>query len=129
MSDLIPPPAPTGTTGPIGETRSIAKCIVLMIVTLGIYGFYWIYKTHEEIKQHSGVGVGGVLGLVIWAVIGIVTLFELPSEVGKMYKLDGRQAPMTGWAGLWNLIPLVGTIIWWVKIQRALNRYWESKSA
>ena len=115
--------------GQIGNTRSIGLSILWAVLTLGIYTFVWTYKTHEEIKQHSGVGVGGVIGLVIWIVIGIVTLFELPSEVGKMYKLDGSERPMTGWAGLWNLIPLVGTIIWWFKIQTALNRYWESKGA
>jgi hypothetical protein len=129
MSDLIPPAPPTSTTGPVGETRSIGKSILLFVVTLGVYSLYWIYKSHEEIKQHSGVGVGGVVGLVIWIVVPFVTWFELPSEVGKMYNLDGRKAPMTGWAGLWNLLLVIGTIIWWFKIQTALNRYWENKGA
>ena len=53
---------------------------------------------------------------------------ETPSEIGKMYKADGREAPFSGWIGLWWLLPLIGWIIWIVKVQGALNRYWESKT-
>lgn len=31
------------------EKRDIAKCIILSIVTCGIYGLYWLYKMGEEI--------------------------------------------------------------------------------
>jgi hypothetical protein len=36
---------------------------------------------------------------------------------------------MTGWTGLW-LFPgaIVPAIVWFVKVQRALNRYWERKA-
>jgi hypothetical protein len=36
---------------------------------------------------------------------------------------------MTGWTGLWMLLPIVGWFVWTVKTQRALNGYWESKAA
>ena len=101
----------------------------MTIVTLGIYSLFWVFKTQDEVKEHSGQGVGGVLGLVIYIVVGMVTWFLIPSEVGKMYKLDGRQAPFSGWTGLWLLLPIVGAFVWFIKIQGALNRYWESKSA
>ena len=126
---LTPAPAGSeaaGNTGPTGETRSIGLSILWFILTLGIYGIYWTYKTHEEIKRHTGQGIGGVIGLVIYILIGIVTLFVIPSEVGQMYQRDGREAPVRGLTGLWNLIPIVGTIIWFVKVQGALNRYWET---
>jgi Na+/proline symporter len=101
----------------------------MTIVTLGIYSLYWVFKTQDEVKNHSGQGVGGVLGLVIYIVVGIVTWFLIPSEVGKMYQQDGRTAPFTGWTGLWLLLPIVGAFVWFIKIQGALNRYWESKSS
>ncbi len=116
-----------GNTGPLGKPRSIGLSILLFIVTLGIYGIYWVYKTHEEIKQHSGVGVGGVVGLVIYIVVGIVSLFVIPSEIRQMYEKDGRESPVRGTTGLWNLLLIIGTVIWFVKVQGALNRYWESK--
>jgi Na+/proline symporter len=99
----------------------------MFIITLGIYSIYWVFKTQDEVKEHSGQGVGGVLGLVIYIVVSIVTWFLVPSEVGKMYKLDGREAPFSGWTGLWLLLPIIGAFVWFIKIQGALNRYWESK--
>jgi hypothetical protein len=70
-----------------------------------------------------------VIGLVIHVLIAPVTWFLIPSEVGKMHKLDGRGAPFTGWTGLWFLLPIVGAFVWFIKVQGALNRYWESKAA
>jgi hypothetical protein len=120
----------SANSGPLGKQRGTVFVILVSIVTLGIYYLYWVYKTQEEVKQHSGQGIGGVLGLVIALVIGVVTPFVIPSEIGKMYEQDGRTSPVTGWTGLWatlGALILIGPIVWFVKIQRALNRYWESK--
>jgi hypothetical protein len=114
-------------TRPLGQPRGIAFGIVMFIVTLSLYGYYWTYKTHDEIKKYSGEGVGGVVGLVIYVILSIVTPFVIPSEVGKMYRRDGQEPPVSGWTGLWILLPLAGAIVWFVKVQGALNRYWESK--
>jgi hypothetical protein len=122
-----------GQRRPLGETRSIWLSILWAILTLGIYAFVWVYRTQEEIKRYSGNGVGGVIGLVIFLVIGIVTYFVVPSEVRYMYEdLDGGEkgsAPVRGITGLWVLLPIAGPFIWFFKVQGALNRYWESKGA
>jgi uncharacterized BrkB/YihY/UPF0761 family membrane protein len=120
------------TTGPLGRPRGIGFGILLFIITFGFYGLYWAYKTHEEMKQHTSDGLGGVLGLVVWIVVGAVSAFVIPSEIGKMYKRDGREPPMTGWTGLWifpGAILIIPAIVWFVKVQGALNRYWESKAS
>lgn len=83
-------------------------------------------------KRHTDDGLGGVVGLVVWILLNAVSAFVIPSEVGKLYAQDGREQPMTGWTGLWlfpGVILVVPGIIWFVKVQRALNRYWESKGA
>ena len=114
-------------TGPTGQPRGVAFVIILSIITLGIYSLYWVYKTQEEVKRYSGNGIGGVLGLVIYILISPVTFFIVPSEVRYMYEdLDGEQSPVRGIYGLWILLPLAGPIIWFVQVQGALNRYWES---
>jgi hypothetical protein len=115
--------------GPIGRPRGVAFVIVVSIVTLGIYHLFWIYKVFDELKRHTGDGIGGVLALVIALVISPVNWFVLPSEVGRLYRGDGREPPMTGWTGLWLLLPLIGWFVWTAKIQGALNRYWEEKGA
>jgi hypothetical protein len=121
----------SGNTGPPGRPRGVGFAILIFIITLGIYGIYWVYKTQEEMKQHTGDGLGGVLGLVVWIVVGAVSAFVIPSEVGKMYAKDGRESPVTGWTGLW-LFPfgifIIPAIVWFVKVQGELNRYWQSKS-
>jgi drug/metabolite transporter superfamily protein YnfA len=123
MSTQAPP------SGPLGQPRGIGFGILLFIVTIGIYGLYWVYKTQEEMKQHTGDGLGGVLGLVVWIVVSAVSAFVIPSEVGKMYAKAGKAPPITGWTGLW-LFPfgifIIPAIVWFVKVQGSLNRYWES---
>jgi hypothetical protein len=57
--------AGAGARGPVGETRSIGLSVLWFVLTLGLYGIYWVYKTQEEIKRYSGNGIGGILGLVV----------------------------------------------------------------
>jgi len=56
----------------------------------------------------------------------------IPSEIGKMYRKDGQEPPVSGWTGLWLFpggILVIPAIVWFVKVQGALNDYWESKGA
>ena len=119
-------------TGPRGRERGIGFGILLFIVTFTFYGWYWAFQTHEEMKKHTGDGLGGVLGLVVWILVGFVSAFVIPSEVGKMYARDEQQPPMSGWTGLW-LVPggilIIPSIVWFVKVQGALNRYWAAKAS
>jgi hypothetical protein len=119
-------------TGHLGRPRGIGFGILMFIITLGFYGWYWAFKTQEEIKQHTGQGLGGVLGLVVWILASFVSAFVIPSEIGQMYNRDGREPPVNGWTGLW-LVPgailVIPAIVWFVKVQGALNRYWTEKAA
>jgi len=119
--------------GPVGKRRGVVFVLLLTLVTLGIYSLYWVYKTQQEIKDYSGEGLGGVLGLVIWILISPVSAFVIPSEIGtNLYARAGRERPVTGWTGLW-LFPfgifLIPAIVWFVKVQGSLNRFWESEGA
>jgi len=132
-----PVPAPVGAgqlqtqpgLGPVGNVRGTGMCILLAIVTLGIYTWVWYYKTHDEMKQHTGNGIGAVLALALAILLGIVMPFITASETGKMYERAGQQPPVSGITGLWILLPLVGSFVWFIKTNGALNAYWRSQGA
>ncbi len=119
-----PPPAPSGW-GPKGKVREPILVIVFSIITFGIYFLVWSYKVFHENREFSGHGVGGGLGLLFAFLLGIVNIFLLPSEIGNIYERMGRAKPVRGVTGFWNLIPLVGGIIWIFKVQGAMNRLYD----
>lgn len=126
------PMQPYGQPGPLGRVRSTGLSILLIIVTLGIYSLFYYYKTHEEMKQHSGEGLGGVVALILALFVGFVLPYTMSNEVGNLYQRAGREAPVSAATGLWyfpGMLILVGPIIWFVKTNGALNRYWESLGA
>jgi hypothetical protein len=115
--------------GQIGKPRSWVSVVLLSLVTLGIYGLVWQYKTFQEMKDYTGNGIGGVLGLILAIFVGFVNPFLMSAEVGNMYDAEGQEKPVSGITGLWILLPIVGTFIWLAKTQNALNRYWEAAGA
>ncbi len=122
-----PPPVDTRPAlGPIGHQRNIGRQILLSVVTLGLYGVYWTYQSHEDIWQHTRSGVTGVVGVLIGVFAGFVTLFLLPIEIKKMYEADGQTSPVGPATAFWVLLFVVP---WYVKCQSALNQYWASKGA
>jgi hypothetical protein len=123
--------APRAAQGQIGKPRSWLGVIGLSIITLGIYGLVWTYKTFQEMKDYSGEGLGGIVGLVLSIIpfVSIATLFVLPSEVKNLYEREGREAPVTAATGCWVLLPFVGGLVWLFKVQGALSDFWRSKGA
>lgn len=127
-SVLNAPPAPhlVPKRGPIGQQRNIGRQILLSVVTFGLYGIYWAYQSHEDISQHMHSGVSGIVGALIAAFAGFITLFLLPMEIKRMYEADGRTSPVGPGTAFWILL---FAIPWYVKCQSALNQYWGSKGA
>ncbi|KQY57655.1 hypothetical protein ASD66_02885 [Nocardioides sp. Root151] len=118
-----------GGPGPVGTVRGTGITILLMLVTCGIYGFVYYYKTYEELKQNTGQGLGGLVGLLLTIFVGFVTPFLLAGEVGKARQSRGLEEKVNAMTGLWILLPLVGGIVWFVKMNGALNEYWISQGA
>ncbi|MCW2845959.1 MAG: hypothetical protein JWN22_3875 [Nocardioides sp.] len=116
--------------GAPGQIRSTGLCILLAIVTLGIYSLFWFFKTHEEMKRHSGNGLGGGLALVLAFFVGIVMPYITSNEVGALYDRAGQRRPVSAATGLWyfpGAFVLVGPLVWFIKTNGALNAYWRSQ--
>ena len=126
-----PPPPSTAVVGagPLGQRRSIATVLLLTIVTLGIWQLVWSYQNGDELKRYSNKGFGGVVYLVFSFVFYPVTMFLMASEVEQLYRNEGEEPPITAIWGLWFLLPIIGNLIWYVRIQRSINDYWASQGA
>ena len=119
--------------GPIGQIRPTGLTILLFFVTLGIWGFVYYYQIHEEMKRHTGEGLGGVLALVVAIIFAASSSpYLLSHEVGRLYERRGQAKPVSAITGLWffpGIFILVGPFIWFVQTNDALNEYWESLGA
>ena len=89
---MTPPPVFNGNPFPGGhiEQRNIALCIILSIITCGIYGLYWIYKQGDnldQIKASRGLPAGnsGILYLIL-AIVGlsIVSYALMQNELNQL---------------------------------------------
>ena len=56
---------------PVIKKRNIAVCIILSIVTCGIYGLYWLYQLTEDTNALTGDANATSGGMVI--LLSIVT--------------------------------------------------------
>lgn len=129
MSQTPPPPPPAqgGNSSAIGQQRKPLTVILLTIVTCGIYGLWWYFRNFDDMKDYSGEGVGGMLGLLLAIFCGIIAVFLLPAEVGNLYEREGKDKPVSALTGLWNLIPIIGWFIYIYKVQGGLNDFWGPK--
>ncbi len=123
------PPPPPGTPAPfgpgsLGKPRSPWLVLLLTIVTFGIWTLVWSYQNGDEIKRYANAGLGGIAYLFITLLLAPVTMFLLAGEVEQLYRREGKEPPITTIWGLWFLLPIIGNIIWYVRIQRSINDYW-----
>ena len=133
--------APVGVaSGPVGTPVKPGKQILLMIVTFGIYGIIWNYHQYQEIKRYCGEGPDEGFMQVLLSLLSIVSVFYIPSLVEKMYKREGQTSPVSAATGCWMLLiypglilvgvgSLIGPIIWYTKVQKALNEFWIARGA
>jgi hypothetical protein len=125
-------PVGYGAPGPVGKIRGTGMCILLAIVTFGIYQLIWFYSVHDEMKRHTGRGLGGGVALLLAFFVGVVMPYLTSAEAGGLYESKGKAKPVSGATGLWyfpGVFILVGPIIWFVKTNGAINDYWRSQGA
>jgi hypothetical protein len=125
-------PAVPAQGQPAGKVRGTGFGILMFVVTLGVYGWYWYYATHDEMKRQTGTGIGGGLALVLAILVGVASPFLSSSEVGGLYERAGRPKPVSAVTGLWvfpGVFLLVLPIVWFVKTNGALNEYWRAHGA
>ena len=111
---------------PVGRRQIGWQVAGLTFLTLGIYRIIWEYRSFKDLKAFAGEGVGGGWGLT-WAIIfPIVNSFLLPAEIGRIQSGDNDWDAVSGGTGFWIFLPIVGWIVWTIRVQDAMNRVWDS---
>ncbi len=73
-----------------GTNRNIALCIVLAIVTCGIYSLYWMYVLNEEINSLSGHendtngGLVILFSIISCGIYGIYWCYKMGEKVDEI---------------------------------------------
>jgi hypothetical protein len=135
------PPPPVVSYGQVPPTLNevfykAGINILLTLLTCGIWLGIYAYRTHGDLKRYKGDGLGELAGLLLGIFVRPVVMFTIPYEIEQMYKREGRQSPVSTLWGLWFLLDAltlfivpIGTIVWYPKVQRALNEFWISKGS
>lgn len=107
------------------QQRNIAFCIILSLVTCGIYGLYWfVCLTDDTNAVANEEGTSGVMALVLTIVTcGIYGLYWA-YKCGE--KLDqakvSRGLPASNGGVLYLILYIFGGIIAYALIQNELNK-------
>ncbi len=84
------------------EKREIWLCIVLSIVTCGIYGFYWMYKINDEINylaNDASATSGGMVIVLALVTCGIYTwywMYKMGDQLDIASTANGLPAQSRG---------------------------------
>ena len=119
------------------KIRSVVWVIVLEIVTLFIYGFFWWYFIHRELRDYGrakgttelGTSPGtSVLAITLGALIivpALVSFYNGFKRVQAAQRLTGIE-PINGWIGLILFIVFYPAFMGY--IQSGLNPVWQAQA-
>ncbi len=108
------------------QNRSIGLCIVLSIVTCGIYGIYWFFKLHDETNIAANettptAGIAFLLNLVTCGIYGIYWAYKQGEKLDKAY--TDRGLPTASRSIVYLILSICGlSIIAYALMQDSLNK-------
>lgn len=110
------------------KQRSIAVCIILSIITCGIYGLYWLFCLAEDMKILSGnpaLPSGGkliLLTLITCGIYGWYWLFKCGEAVDIAKNANG--IPSSNTNILYLVLAIIGlAIIDYALMQDTINTF------
>ena len=119
------------------KIRSVVWVIVLEIVTLFIYGFFWWYFIHRELRDYGrakgttelGTSPGtSLLAITLGALIivpALVSFYNGFKRVQAAQRLTGIE-PINGWIGLILFILFYPAFMGY--LQSGLNPVWQAQA-
>src|SRR5215204_5840609 len=133
MAELVPIRGTEATA----KIRSVVWVIVLEIITLFIYGFFWWYFIHRELRDYGrakntnelGTSPGTsllaiTLGLLI-IIPALVSIYNGFKRVQAAQRLTGV-TPLNGWIGLILVLVFYPALMGYM--QSGLNPVWQAQA-
>lgn len=107
------------------QNRSIGLCVVLSIITCGIYMLYWMYCIHCDVQEVSGHSMGTEGGMVIVLTIITCGIYGIYWNYKMGQALDEARGTPGGSQGIaYLLLSLFGLdIISFALMQSELNKF------
>lgn len=121
------------------KIRNIFVVVILLIVTLGIYGVFWWYFVNREMadlgraRQTNELGTSpgtSVLAITLGAFVivpAILSLIGTFKRVQATQRLTGHTEVLNGWIAL--VLLLVVAPAFYAYLQSGLNSSWEALRA
>lgn len=110
------------------RSRSVGMCIVLSLVTCGLYTLYWLYNLAEDMDHLTGGNSGGSGGMVLLLTIvtcGLYGWYWLYRCGDALDQLRFSQGERAGYLGILYLLLGIFSlgIISYALMQAELNSY------
>ena len=111
---------------PMIKERNIAVCIILSILTCGIYGIYWFCKMTSEVAEtnnseyHTSGGTAFLFTLLTCGLYSIYWSYKMGKALDDIKVSRGM--PASDRSVIYLLLSIFGlSIVAWVLIQSELN--------
>jgi magnesium-transporting ATPase (P-type) len=123
-------PATPAIGGSPATIRSVGRCILLTIVSFGLWSFAWIYHTADEVSPAAGQDASPPLRTIGWLIpiVNIVVLFLSWRDIDNFLKKHGaKDVPVIVFLLLTIFIPFAA-IFTYIIVQNRLNDGWAAAS-
>lgn len=107
------------------EKRNIGVCIVLTIITCGIYGLYWFIKLCDDVNiisndYRTSGGIACILNIVTCGIYGLYTMYIWGDRIDNV--LEARGLPRRNNGIVYLILGIFGFgIISYALCQNELN--------
>lgn len=124
-----PLPMYSGGTVPGLKYRNILVCILLSIITCGIYGLYWIYVMNDDTNTLGGESdaFGGVAVILLSIITCNIYLWYWLYKRGKLLENAARRygrQPDSNMGIVYLVLGVIGlNVVSYALIQNEVNRY------
>jgi hypothetical protein len=133
MAEVVPIQGASSTA----KIRSPVWVAVLTLITLGIYGIFWWYFIHRELRDYGRAKGTDELGtspgmstlavslgalIIVPAIIGLVRGFKRVQTAQRMNGIE----PINGWIGLILIILIYPAFYGYM--QSGLNPVWKAQA-